>query len=70
ALLVAMNRWLFGVPFKGSGVTLALGNYMGNKSDADDRRYNNRDNRRYYRDDNRGRGHAYGHRKKNKHRHH
>jgi hypothetical protein len=43
---------------------------MGNKSDADDRRYNSRDNRRYYRDDNRGRGHAYGHRKKNKHRHH
>ncbi|WP_095108707.1 ribosome-associated ATPase/putative transporter RbbA [Pseudomonas sp. Irchel 3E20] len=25
ALLAAMNRWLFGVPFKGSGLTLALG---------------------------------------------
>ena len=48
----------------GGGAGGALGNYMGNKSDADDRRYNNRDNRRYYRDDHRGRGHAYGHRKK------
>ena len=28
ALLVAMNRWLFGVPFKGSGVTLALGGLL------------------------------------------
>ena len=29
ALLVAMNRWLFGVPFKGSGLTLALGGLLG-----------------------------------------
>ena len=28
ALLVAMNRWLFGVPFKGSGLTLALGGVL------------------------------------------
>ena len=28
ALLTAMNRWLFGVPFKGSGVTLALGGLL------------------------------------------
>jgi ribosome-dependent ATPase len=28
ALLVAMNRWLFGVPFKGSGVTLAFGGLL------------------------------------------
>ena len=28
ALLVAMNRWLFGVPFKGSGVALALGGLL------------------------------------------
>ena len=28
ALLVAMNRWLFGVPFKGSGLTLALGGLL------------------------------------------
>ena len=27
-LLVAMNRWLFGVPFKGSGLTLALGGVL------------------------------------------
>ena len=27
-LLVAMNRWLFGVPFKGSGLTLALGGLL------------------------------------------
>ncbi|KIH80971.1 ribosome-associated ATPase/putative transporter RbbA [Pseudomonas batumici] len=27
-LLVAMNRWLFGVPFKGSGLTLALGGML------------------------------------------
>jgi len=27
-LLVAMNRWLFGVPFKGSGVTLAFGGLL------------------------------------------
>jgi len=25
---VAMNRWLFGVPFKGSGLTLALGGVL------------------------------------------
>ncbi|AZD70120.1 ribosome-dependent ATPase [Pseudomonas chlororaphis] len=28
ALLVAMNRWLFGVPFKGSGLTLAFGGLL------------------------------------------
>ena len=28
ALLVAMNRWLFGVPFKGSALTLALGGLL------------------------------------------
>ncbi|WP_191490082.1 ribosome-associated ATPase/putative transporter RbbA [Pseudomonas sp. FEN] len=28
SLLVAMNRWLFGVPFKGSGLTLALGGVL------------------------------------------
>ncbi|MDD2059463.1 ribosome-associated ATPase/putative transporter RbbA [Pseudomonas sp. GD03860] len=28
ALLVAMNRWLFGVPFKGSALTLALGGFL------------------------------------------
>ncbi|MBH1969191.1 MAG: ribosome-associated ATPase/putative transporter RbbA [Pseudomonadales bacterium] len=28
AVLVAMNRWLFGVPFKGSGVTLAFGGLL------------------------------------------
>ena len=28
ALLVAMNRWLFGVPFKGSSLTLALGGLL------------------------------------------
>lgn len=28
ALLTAMNRWLFGVPFKGSGLTLALGGLL------------------------------------------
>ena len=28
AVLVAMNRWLFGVPFKGSGLTLALGGLL------------------------------------------
>ncbi|MCG6574273.1 ABC transporter ATP-binding protein/permease [Pseudomonas sp. AF32] len=28
ALLAAMNRWLFGVPFKGSGLTLALGGLL------------------------------------------
>ena len=28
ALLVAMNRWLFGVPFKGSGLTLAFGGVL------------------------------------------
>ena len=27
-LLVAMNRWLFGVPFKGSGLTLAFGGLL------------------------------------------
>ena len=27
-LLVAMNRWLFGVPFKGSGLTLAVGGLL------------------------------------------
>ncbi|MGE8411112.1 MAG: ribosome-associated ATPase/putative transporter RbbA [Pseudomonas sp.] len=27
-LLVAMNRWLFGVPFKGSGLTLLLGGVL------------------------------------------
>ncbi|WLH12536.1 ribosome-associated ATPase/putative transporter RbbA [Pseudomonas hefeiensis] len=27
-LLTAMNRWLFGVPFKGSGLTLALGGLL------------------------------------------
>ena len=27
-LLVAMNRWLFGVPFKGSALTLALGGLL------------------------------------------
>ena len=27
-LLVAMNRWLFGVPFKGSGLTLAFGGML------------------------------------------
>ena len=54
----------------GGGAGGALGNYMGNKSDADDRDYRDRGNRRYYRDDHPGRGHAYGHRKKNKHRHH
>lgn len=50
----------------GGGAGGALGNYMGNKSDDDDRGYRGRDNRRYDRDDHRGRGHAYGHRK-NKH---
>ena len=52
----------------GGGAGGALGNYMGNKSDYDDHRYRDRD-RRYYRDDHPGRGHAYGHRKRNKHRH-
>jgi ribosome-dependent ATPase len=28
ALLTAMNRWLFGVPFKGSGLTLAVGGLL------------------------------------------
>ncbi|SFX38824.1 ribosome-dependent ATPase [Pseudomonas sp. NFACC49-2] len=28
ALLTAMNRWLFGVPFKGSGLALALGGLL------------------------------------------
>lgn len=28
ALLAAMNRWLFGVPFKGSGLTLAIGGLL------------------------------------------
>jgi len=28
AVLVAMNRWLFGVPFKGSGLTLAFGGLL------------------------------------------
>ncbi|WP_260957290.1 ribosome-associated ATPase/putative transporter RbbA [Pseudomonas citri] len=28
ALLTAMNRWLFGVPFKGSGLTLAFGGLL------------------------------------------
>lgn len=28
ALLAAMNHWLFGVPFKGSGLTLALGGLL------------------------------------------
>ncbi|WP_053182911.1 ribosome-associated ATPase/putative transporter RbbA [Pseudomonas kilonensis] len=28
ALLTAMNRWLFGVPFKGSGLTLAVGGML------------------------------------------
>ncbi|MCQ6256368.1 ribosome-associated ATPase/putative transporter RbbA [Pseudomonas sp. Q11] len=28
ALLTAMNRWLFGVPFKGGGLTLALGGLL------------------------------------------
>ncbi|OLF51228.1 ribosome-associated ATPase/putative transporter RbbA [Pseudomonas chlororaphis] len=28
ALLAAMNRWLFGVPFKGSGLTLAFGGLL------------------------------------------
>ena len=52
-----------------AGVGGALGNYMGNDSDRDDRRYRDRDrdDRRYYRDGHPGRGHAYGHRK-NKHR--
>ncbi|MQU44772.1 hypothetical protein GHO28_20005, partial [Pseudomonas helleri] len=54
----------------GGGAGGALGNYMGNKSDADDRRARDRDDRRYYRDDHRGRGHAYGHHQKRKHRHH
>ena len=54
----------------GGGAGGALGNYMGTNSDADDRDYRDRGNRRYYRDDHPGRGHAYGHRKKNKHRHH
>jgi ribosome-dependent ATPase len=27
-VLVAMNRWLFGVPFKGSGLTLAFGGLL------------------------------------------
>ncbi|SEN46072.1 hypothetical protein SAMN04487857_11782 [Pseudomonas sp. ok272] len=53
----------------GGGAGGALGNYMGNKSDDEDRRYSNRgrDDRRY-RDGHHPRGHAYGHRKhKNKH---
>ena len=50
----------------GGGAGGALGNYMGNKSDDDDRRSRGRDGRRYDRDDHPGRGHAYGHRK-NKH---
>ncbi|AJZ93309.1 hypothetical protein PFLUOLIPICF7_06950 [Pseudomonas simiae] len=49
-----------------AGGNVALGNYMGNKSDDDDRRSRGRDGRRYDRDDHPGRGHAYGHRK-NKH---
>ncbi|WP_122600914.1 glycine zipper domain-containing protein, partial [Pseudomonas viridiflava] len=50
----------------GGGAGGALGNYMGNKSDDDDRRARSRDHRRYDRDDHRGSGHVYGHRK-NKH---
>ena len=51
----------------GGGAGGALGNYMGNKSDDDDRRERGRDHRRYDRDDHPGRGHAYGHRKNNHH---
>jgi hypothetical protein len=37
---------------------------MGNQSNDEGRHYDRgRDDRRYYRDEHRGRGHAYGHRK-------